>query len=348
MAQVGSEIELANPPTDGVSSLCFGVGPSPLLLATSWDCTSSLYNVNDNTLRARFEHDRPILCGVFPDRNRFYVGSLDGSFCEVDISSGDSGIREIGVHEKAIRCVSYCVEKNVLVTGSWDSTCKVWDLRSSSPLVSTIPLPNKVFTMDLSNSSPNSNVSPSKLVVGTAARNVYIYDLRNLGMDNKGSIEPIQRRESSLKYQTRTIKCFPDGSGYALSSIEGRVAMEYFDPSPASQARKYAFKCHRQTVDGQDVVYPVNAISFHPSFGTFATGGGDGIINIWDGQNKKRLCQFHRYPTSISALAFDPTGTILAIANSYTFEEGEKTTYPPDTILIRNVTEAEVKPKPRV
>ena len=54
--------------------------------------------------------------------------------------------------------------------------------------------------------------------------------------------------------------CF---SGYVLSSIEGRVAVEYFDPSPETQKRKYAFKCHRIKTDGREFVYPVNAISFH-------------------------------------------------------------------------------------
>jgi hypothetical protein len=40
-----------------------------------------------------------------------------------------------------------------------------------------------------------------------------------------------------------------------------------------------------------DVVFPVNAVAYHPGFGTFATGGGDGVVNIWDGNNKKRLSQ---------------------------------------------------------
>jgi len=31
-----------------------------------------------------------------------------------------------------------------------------------------------------------------------------------------------QKRESSLKYQTRTLACFPNKQGYVLSSIEGR------------------------------------------------------------------------------------------------------------------------------
>jgi hypothetical protein len=60
--------------------------------------------------------------------------------------------------------------------------------------------------------------------------------------------------------------------------------VEWFDPSPESQARKYAFKCHRQTAeDGVDVVYPVNALAFHPVFGTFASGdpGLTAIARCW-------------------------------------------------------------------
>ncbi len=52
-------------------------------------------------------------------------------------------------------------------------------------------------------------------------------------------------------------------------------------------------QCHRRNEDGRDTVYPVNAIAFHPHYGTFATGGGDGVVNIWDGSNKKRLFQVH-------------------------------------------------------
>ena len=53
-------------------------------------------------------------------------------------------------------------------------------------------------------------------------------------------------------------------TGYVLSSIEGRVAVEYFDPSPEVQKTKYAFKCHRiKEINAMELIYPVNAISFH-------------------------------------------------------------------------------------
>jgi len=45
------------------------------------------------------------------------------------------------------------------------------------------------------------------------------------------------QRESSLKFQTRCIRTYPNGEGYALSSIEGRVAMEYFDAAPEFQSK---------------------------------------------------------------------------------------------------------------
>jgi cell cycle arrest protein BUB3 len=38
-------------------------------------------------------------------------------------------------------------------------------------------------------------------------------------------------------------------------------------------------------------VFPVHALAVHHGFGTFATGGGDGTISIWDWVQKKRIAQ---------------------------------------------------------
>lgn len=50
--------------------------------------------------------------------------------------------------------------------------------------------------------------------------------------------------------------------GYVLSSIEGRVAVEYFDQNPEVQKKKYAFKCHRIKEQSVENIYPVNAIRY--------------------------------------------------------------------------------------
>ena len=187
---------------------------------------------------------------------------------------------------------------------------KIW---KNDQKQTTIDLPERVYAMDTVN---------HLLVVAMASRLINIYDLR------KGN-EPMQKRESSLKYQTRVTRCFPSGEGFACGSIEGRISIDFFDPNPNIQSQKYAFKCHRIPVaDDQakkEMVYPVNSLSFHPVYqGTFASGGSDGVIGVWDRFNRKRLRQYKNYPTGISALSFNSTGDILAVASSYGFEEGEK------------------------
>lgn len=112
------------------------------------------------------------------------------------------------------------------------------------------------------------------------------------------------------------------------------------------QKKKYAFKCHRiKENNGVELIYPVNAIAFHNGYNTFATGGSDGYVYIWDSFNKKRLVQFHRYPTHISSLSFSPDGNTLAIASSYIYEADTKEEVAPDSIYIRSVTDQETKPK---
>lgn len=197
------------------------------------------------------------------------------------------------------------------------------------------------------------SLTATKLVVAMASRALHIYDLKALALltgesdgttPSKIEVEPWQRRESSLKFMTRCVACMPDDAGYASSSIEGRVAVEWFDPSAESQARKYAFKCHRQTVNDVDVVYPVNALAFHPGYGTFASGGGDGMVALWDGVAKRRIRQYQKYPASVAALCFSGNGKFLAIGVSPGFEDGKDEVAEGDVkIYIRELGETEAK-----
>ena len=188
----------------------------------------------------------------------------------------------------------------------------------------------------------------SKVLVAMASRALHIYELATLASQKDTPPEPWQRRESSLKFMTRAVSCMPTDAGYASSSIEGRVAVEWFDPSPDSQARKYAFKCHRQTSpEGMDVVYPVNALAFHPVHGTFASGGGDGIVALWDGVAKRRIRQYPRFQSGVAALSFSADGKYLAVGVSPGFEDGKDVGQAegPFSLFIRELGEGEAKGK---
>lgn len=181
-------------------------------------------------------------------------GGLDNTLKFYDLNTQSDSI--IGTHSDAIKSVVWSTKMNGILTGSWDRTVKLWDTREKE-CVGTFEQNNgKVYSMD---------VVDEKLVVATSDRKVLIWDLRNLK-------NYLMRRESSLKYQTRAIRIFPNKDGYVMSSIEGRVAVEYFDSDPEVQKRKFAFKCHRSKENNTEIIHPVNTISFHNVYNTFATG----------------------------------------------------------------------------
>ncbi|VDP00839.1 unnamed protein product [Soboliphyme baturini] len=305
-----NEYRLNAPPDDGITAVHFQPEGTKLLMLSSWDGSVRLYELSGtstNYLRT---------CGL-----DHYVKTYD--FAHKTI---------LGAHEAGVRCITYSPETSLVASGGWDGCVKVWDPRANR-CSGCFNQPDKVYTID---------ACGDRLIVGTAGRKVWIWNLRNMGAG------PEQKRDSTLKYQTRCIRSFPNKKAYALSSIEGRVAVEYVDPNPEVQRQKYAFKCHRlkDETSLQELIFPVNAIVFHPIHNTFATGGSDCIVNIWDPFNKKRLCQFHKYPTSISSLAFSSDGNYLAIAASYQYEYPEDPNpIPEPCVFIRKMVDQETKPK---
>ena len=315
---------------------------------------------------------------------KLYTGGSDGSIRQFDIvtsstsligmHSGCSNNNDSNNNDKKAACSTLSTINNsssLIASAGWDAKFHLWDVRLSSgssssnsskkPVV-TLDLPGKAFSMDTS-------MDGTKVVVATSGRKNCFIDIRSptnviTATDNTDAEEaeaaatkenpPLAKsilvRDSSLKYQTRCIKFFqPYSYGIAIGSIEGRVAIEYLSdigisPPPSSttplNTKKYAFKCHRVN----DIIYPVNDIVFHPIHGTFATGGADGTVVTWDGNNKKKIANIVKLQNSIACLAYNCNGSELAMASSYTFEEGERD-HPREEIYVREVLESEVKPK---
>ena len=214
---------------------------------------------------------------------------------------------------------------NSLVTGSWDKTLKYWDLRTPNPQA-TIQLPERCYGLD---------VQYPLMVVITADRHEVIINLTDPSRIFK-------KRVSSLKYQLKSVACFPEKNGYAVGSIEGRIGFQLVEDKPNSP-EVFAFKCHR--ADNKDV-YSVNSISFHP-FGTFAAAGGDGEYRFWDRINRSRLFYSSKQHNPITVGKFNAQGTLYAYAVSYDWAMGSEHYNPSikNCIKIHNVAESEVKKK---
>src|SRR4051812_11129042 len=94
--------------------------------------------------------------------------------------------------------------------------------------------------------------------------------------------------------------------------------------SLTSTRKNMSFKCHRDAVDanGHIKVWTINALSTHPIYGTFVTGGSDGTYHFWDKDARTRLKGYPNVGGSISAAAFNRTGDKLAYAVSYDWAKG--------------------------
>ncbi|KAJ2765820.1 mitotic spindle checkpoint protein Bub3 [Coemansia nantahalensis] len=322
---MSKQFELGQPPGDGISGLRFHPEDDSALLAGSWDKQVRLYDTQGNALRAsHHDHQAAVLGVAFNSSGDCaFSGGLDRRVLAWE--GGYTQTREVGRHDGEISALEFCAGRGLLVSGSWDRTLRGWDCRAAGSVV-RVDVDERIYSM---------SAQDSLLAVALAGRTILVYDTRSLA-------EPLETRESSLKFPTRCVKLMPSCEGFVCGSVEGRVAVEYLAGAAKSN---YAFKCHRRAADdGVDLVYPVNAVAFHPVHHTFVTGGSDGAVSLWDPDNKKRLKQYQGYPASIAALDFSASGRALAIASSYTYDEGEKD-HPPDSIWIKTMPDAETQPK---
>ncbi|EPY79998.1 mRNA export factor [Camelus ferus] len=246
--------------------------------------------------------------------------------------------------DDSIGCLSFSpptLPGNFLIAGSWANDVRCWEVQDSGQ---TIPKAQQMHT------GPVLDVCWSDIypmaVVATAERGLIVYQLENQPSE-------FRRIESPLKHQHRCVAIFKDKqnkpTGFALGSIEGRVAIHYINP-PNPAKDNFTFKCHRSngtnTSAPQDIyaarlgpgllidsgslasfcdrraassgeMITVNGIAFHPVHGTLATVGSDGRFSFWDKDARTKLKTSEQLDQPISACCFNHNGNIFAYASSY-------------------------------
>jgi mRNA export factor len=269
-------IEVVEAPTDSISCLKFSPEalPQTFLIATSWANDIRCWEIQESGKsipKACKNLEAPVLSAAWSnDGSKVFTASCDKTAKMWDL--GSDQIVQIAQHDAPIKTVHHIVRPNYscVMTSSWDKTLKFWDLRSPTPL-GVLQLPDKAYCADV--------FGPMAVVSG-ANRFIKVYNLDNQPTE-------LKTIESPLKFQHRCVSIFLDKNknptGFALGSIEGRVAIQYVEA--ATPRDNFTFKCHRsqpsQPNQPQDI-YAVNDIAFHPQYMTLATVGSDGKFSFWD------------------------------------------------------------------
>ncbi|KAM7237412.1 hypothetical protein CapIbe_011656 [Capra ibex] len=335
------DIEVTSSPDDSIGCLSFSPPtlPGNFLIAGSWANDVRCWEVQDSgqTIpKAQQMHTGPVLDVCWSDDgSKVFTASCDKTAKMWDLNSNQA--IQIAQHDAPVKTIHWIKAPNYscVMTGSWDKTLKFWDTRSSNPMM-VLQLPERCYCADV--------IYPMA-VVATAERGLIVYQLENQPSE-------FRRIESPLKHQHRCVAIFKDKqnkpTGFALGSIEGRVAIHYINP-PNPAKDNFTFKCHRSngtnTSAPQDI-YAVNGIAFHPVHGTLATVGSDGRFSFWDKDARTKLKTSEQLDQPISACCFNHNGNIFAYASSYDWSKGHEFYNPQkkNYIFLRNAAE-ELKPR---
>ncbi|KAL4377584.1 hypothetical protein GQ457_02G016820 [Hibiscus cannabinus] len=191
-----NKINVAQPPSDSVSSLSFSPKAN-FLIATSWDNQVRCWEISWNgtavgsTPKASITHDQLFLCSAWKDDGMtVFSGGCDKQVKMWPLLSGGQPTT-VAMHDTPIKEVAWIPEMNLLATGSWDKTLKYWDTRQSNP-VNTQQLPDRCYAL---------TVKYPLMVVGTADRNLIVFNLQNPQVYTCFAclLEELQKKSNYLK-----------------------------------------------------------------------------------------------------------------------------------------------------
>lgn len=300
-------VSLPGPPDLGIISCLEFTPNSNSLLVASHDRQTLLFTCDNNgsgplaQLTAEIKTPSPIM-GIAHSSHTAYAGCLDGTLRQLDYENTRMTTPIANIHDDAHRSqINHlkAIDSSLLVFTGVDGLIRYYDPRSGR-IVDSHNCSSKLFAMD---------VTSRYLTVGLAESQVQVFDLRKRD-------HPWQARASGLRYQMTCIRSLPLEDGFALSSVDGRVSMEYFDLLEENQQKKFAFKCHRQTDKAtmKDTVYPVTGLRFHKRYNTLFTSGGDGNVYVWNWEKRRRMRHLPlQDPRCISHLDISDDGSLMAV-----------------------------------
>jgi WD40 repeat protein len=191
-------------------------------------------------------------------------------------------------HTAAIQALAFSADEQVLATGSWDGTVKLWNLKSGALLWMgrhTSSIQRLAFAPDGKYLASGGDDATIRLwEVSTGAR------LQTL---------------SSQSSPVYALAWSPDGSWLASGGFDGTISLW------EAQGRQAAYPgtatCILTGHNG-----PVWSVAFSPDGHTLASGSFDGTVKLWDVQRVEERETLVGHTAPVNAVAWSPDGRLLA------------------------------------
>ena len=260
-----------------------------------------------------------------PDGTKVAVGDMSPSFA-INIFDADAGrlLGSLAGHADTAYTIAFAPDGMRLLTGSWDRTVRIWDIR---PAIGdgTISVGSPVVSVA---TSPDDRLIAWATGDGTlAVRDATTLEAIDFGADDEPSRAVAFDATGRLLAVGRAsgdIDVFDTATGAPLYKLEGHAAPVQalaFDPnggrlvSGASDARAIVWD-----LDDRRIVHTLKghrgwviSVAFSP-FGRVATATTDvdGEANLWNADTGELVTRLRGHASRIYAVAFSPDGRRLA------------------------------------
>ncbi|KAF1745291.1 hypothetical protein MXB_2217 [Myxobolus squamalis] len=279
-----NDAELRDCPMDTISRLRYSRYQSDVIACSSWDGSISAWRIDERLIQTP-------LCKVtvpgcifdldwlIGGTNIVMAGS-SGSLYLLDVPS--QRYTEFAKHMGPVKCLKSCGEynSNLVVSGSYDGTVRLWDLRTKS-VHSVIQAGAKVYDLD---------TCKNGLSFITSEKDLMVYRYTDF------SKPYFQKRIDSGSFPLRcssmtTFNSRKEG-GYliAIGTLGGRVSIiaqcNNAKYSLSFKHRDFNFKVSRMSQANLANTQHVHGVEFHPRSYVLALAGGDGCVSFWDIQKR--------------------------------------------------------------
>lgn len=236
--------------------------------------------------------------------------------------------RTLEGHAEAVKAIAISPDCQIVASGSYDRTIKLWSLRTGQLIHTLTGHTNRVTCIAI---SPDGEI----LASGSEDRTIGLWSLRTgqLLSTLTGHSDKIRHIAFNPKGQTlfsigsviklwaartgkllstlvghsntaRLVSYSPDGRTCAIGSLDG--TLELWNPHSGKRLRTFATRR-----------YSITSVAFSPNGQMLASGSGT-TIDLWNPQTGQLLNSLSSQSQGVKSIAFSPDGQTLASGNCTT------------------------------
>ncbi|CAI4222399.1 unnamed protein product [Auanema sp. JU1783] len=232
-------------------------------------------------------------CAYSPTSTMIACGGLDNKCSVVPLSFDDDILqkkRSVATHTSYMSCCMFLRSDNLLLTGSGDSTCAIWDVESGQMIQNFHGHTGDVFAIDV----PKCDTGNTFISAG-ADKHSLVWDIRT-----GQCVQSFEGHEADIN----TVRFHPNGDAFATGSDDASCRL--FDLRADRQVCVY---------EKESILFPVNGVDFSLSGRILFAGYGDYRVGVWDTLKCARNAVLYGHENRISCLRTSPDGTAVCSAS---------------------------------